>query len=71
MWLLDFLFGKKPLLNFGKDGRASHNLSNEKWQAWKDRFGKNPEFDWRAHAGTKSGAKASSEPGAKVRTPSK
>ncbi len=55
MKLLEFLFGKKPLINFTDDGRAKHVHTDKKWQEWKDRFGKNPEYDWKQHVGTKAG----------------
>jgi hypothetical protein len=51
MSILDFLFGKKPLLKFSKEGRTYHDLPEKKWQDWKDRFEKNPEFDFKQHSG--------------------
>ena len=57
MWLVEFLFGKKPKIVFTKDGRAKHEHGPEKWEAWKDRFRKNPEYNWRNHVGTKAGKK--------------
>jgi len=51
MWILDFLFGKKPKINFSKQGQTYHDHSEEKWRLWKDRFEKNPEFNWKNHIG--------------------
>lgn len=53
MGLLDFIFGKKPKIKFTRDGRTKHDFSDQKWQEWKDRFEKNPAYDWRQHSGTK------------------
>lgn len=50
--VLEFLFGKSPDI-FDAKGNVVHKLPAEKWQSWKDRFEKNPEYDWRAHQGTK------------------
>lgn len=50
--LLDFIFGKSPDI-FDSKGNVVHKLPPDKWQAWRDRFEKNPEYDWRAHRGTK------------------
>jgi hypothetical protein len=59
MKILDFLFGKKPLITFTDDGRAKHEHSAEKWQGWKNRFASNPSYDWKQHVGTKSGKSVS------------
>lgn len=50
--VLDILFGKSPDI-FDEKGNVVHKLPAERWQAWRDRFEKNPEFDWRQHRGTK------------------
>ncbi len=50
--VLGFLFGKSPDI-FDEKGNVVHKFSAEKWQAWRDRFEKNAEFDWRKHQGTK------------------
>ncbi len=49
---LGFLFGKKPDI-FDAQGNVVHKFPPEKWKAWRDRFEKNAEFDWRKHQGTK------------------
>ena len=49
--LLDFLFGKSPDI-FDAEGNVLHKFPEEKWQAWRARFEKNKEFDWRKHRGT-------------------
>lgn len=46
----DFLFGKDPKI-FDESGNVRHHLGEAKWTKWNDRFGKNPEFDWRDHTG--------------------
>ncbi len=58
MGIVEFLFGSKPKIKFTEDGRTKHELSNKKWQDWKDRFEKNPLYNWREHSGTKSGKKS-------------
>jgi hypothetical protein len=55
MKLLEFLFGKKPLITFTDDGRAKHVHTQKKWEDWQNRFSKNPEYDWKHHVGTKGG----------------
>lgn len=57
MSLLDFLFGKKPKINFSKDGKTSHDLGDKKWQDWKDRFEKNPDYNYKNHVGNSGGHK--------------
>lgn len=54
MGLLQFLFGKKPKILFTEEGRTRHDLDEDIWKAWKERFAKNPEYDWQKHVG-KSG----------------
>lgn len=51
-FILEFLFGKPPRI-FDEKGQVLHKLSDERWKAWRDRFEKNPEFDWHHHRGTK------------------
>jgi hypothetical protein len=50
--VLDFLFGKSPDI-FDAQGNVVHKFPPEKWKAWRERFEKNEEFDWRKHQGTK------------------
>lgn len=50
--LLDFLFGKSPDI-FDAQGNVLHKLPPEKWKAWRERFEKKSEYDWRQHKGTK------------------
>lgn len=57
MGLVSFLFGSKPKIKFTKDGRTKHDHPDKKWQDWKDRFEKNPSYDWRKHSGTKPSSK--------------
>ena len=49
--VLDFLFGKAPDI-FDANGKVVHKFSPEKWKAWRDRFEKDKNFDWRQHRGT-------------------
>lgn len=49
--VLDFLFGKSPDI-FDVNGNVLHKLPPEKWKAWRDRFEKKSEYDWRQHRGT-------------------
>tara|TARA_B100001248_G_C27397744_1_gene466955 strand:- start:6397 stop:6576 length:180 start_codon:yes stop_codon:yes gene_type:complete len=51
MGIIEFLFGKKPKIHFDKSGSVRHDLKPEQWQAWKDRFAKNPDFNWKNHTG--------------------
>jgi hypothetical protein len=51
MGILGFLFGKKPKINFTNDGLVSHDLDAKKWDAWKDRYTKAAELDWKTHRG--------------------
>jgi glucose/arabinose dehydrogenase len=48
--VLDFLFGKSPKI-FNKDGDVQHDLGVTKWKQWKDRFRKNPDYDFNHHRG--------------------
>ena len=41
MGLIEFLFGKKPKINFEKDGSVRHDHTDKKWDDWKNRFAKN------------------------------
>ena len=49
--VLDFLFGKSPDI-FDANGNVLHKLPPEKWKAWRERFEKKSEYDWRRHRGT-------------------
>jgi len=49
--VLEFLFGKSPDI-FDAQGNVLHKFPPEKWQAWKDRFEKDKNYDWRHHRGT-------------------
>ena len=49
--ILGFLFGKSPDI-FDAKGNVVHKLPAEKWKAWRDRFERKKEYDWRAHKGT-------------------
>jgi hypothetical protein len=55
MGLIEFLFGKKPKINFEKDGSVRHDHTDKKWDDWKNRFSKNPDYNWRNHSGKSSG----------------
>ena len=52
MGIVSFLFGKKPLVKFTKDGRVKHDLKDSKWQEWKNRFEANDHYDFKKHSGT-------------------
>ena len=56
MGLVSFLFGKNPKIIFTKEGSVRHELPENKWKAWKERFSENPDYNWRNHAG-KTGKK--------------
>ena len=51
MGIIAFLFGKKPKIIFEKDGSCRHQFDDKKWLEWKNRFEKNPNFNWRNHVG--------------------
>ncbi|MAF91673.1 MAG: hypothetical protein CL674_10420 [Bdellovibrionaceae bacterium] len=51
MGIISFLFGKKPLIHFTKQGSVRHDLPEEKWKKWKDRFEQNPDYNWKNHTG--------------------
>ena len=51
--VIEFLFGKPPQI-FDEDGQVRHQLPKEKWEAWHNRYTKNPEFNWRQHTGLKA-----------------
>ncbi len=53
MGLISFLFGKAPEITFTREGRTVHELDPKKWEAWNDRFRKNPNYDFKQHSGTK------------------
>ena len=48
--LLNFIGGKDADI-FNKKGRVQHQLTQDKWDAWKNRLSKNPQYDWKHHAG--------------------
>lgn len=48
--ILYFLGGKPPEIIF-KDGEVTHVHSDQKWQQWRDRFERNPDFQWKNHIG--------------------
>jgi hypothetical protein len=54
----DFLFGKDPDI-FDDKGQVLHKLPKRKWDDWHNRIVKGEEYNWRTHAGTKSGAEQS------------
>lgn len=58
--VLDFLFGKDPEI-FNAKGEVEHQLPQEKWQAWQDRYLKGDEYNWRNHTGTRLSDKTSSQ----------
>jgi hypothetical protein len=60
----DFLFGKDPKI-FDEKGNVRHNFSEQKWVDWDQRIRKNPNYDWREHAGVELG-----KPGASKAKPS-
>jgi hypothetical protein len=53
MKILDFLFGKSPKI-FDRKGQVQHELPEDKWNAWQDRYMSDPEYNWRNHTGTRS-----------------
>ena len=62
MGILEFLFGKKPKINFTKDVTVSHDLGQKKWDDWKDRYSKAAEFDWKTHRGARGKANSKLPP---------
>ena len=50
--LMDFLFGRFPKI-FNKEGAVCHNLSQNRWNQWKDRYKKGHEYNWKRHKGTR------------------
>ena len=56
MGILRFLFGKGPQI-FNKKGQIQHDIKQEVWSSWDERYQNNPEFNWKNHSGTKAGAK--------------
>jgi hypothetical protein len=48
--LLYFIGGKPPQIIY-KNGEVTHVHGDKKWQQWKDRFEKNPEYRWKEHSG--------------------
>ena len=57
MGIISFLFGKKPKINFTKQGNVRHDLPEEKWKNWRDRFEQNPDYNWRNHTGRQTAKK--------------
>jgi len=49
--VLGFLFGKSPDI-FDANGNVVHKLPPEKWKAWRERFERSSNYDWRLHKGT-------------------
>ena len=50
--IMDFLFGRFPQI-FTKKGEVRHNLAEESWRHWKDRYQHSREYNWRSHKGTR------------------
>ncbi len=48
--ILYFIGGKPPQVNF-RNGEITHDHPEKKWQAWKDRFEKDPNYQFRQHSG--------------------
>jgi len=48
--VLYFIGGKPPQIIF-KNGEVYHDHKPEKWQKWKDRFEKDPNYNWHKHSG--------------------
>ncbi|MCB0365581.1 MAG: hypothetical protein H6624_04110 [Bdellovibrionaceae bacterium] len=57
--LLDFLFGKNNDI-FDENGQVRHNLPQNKWDAWQQRYQSSPEYNWKNHSGMKAKEKKSS-----------
>ncbi|MCM2281294.1 MAG: hypothetical protein NDI61_05535 [Bdellovibrionaceae bacterium] len=66
----DFLFGKDAKI-FDEKGRVRHDLGEEKWKRWNDRFRSNPDYDWRDHTGQHLGSGPASRKSKKGATPTK
>ena len=60
MGILNFLFGKGPGI-FNNKGRIQHDLKNNVWESWDDRYQNGPEYNWKNHSGMKAGAKTNKE----------
>ncbi len=56
--ILQFIFGKSPPI-FNQKGQIVHQLPDEIWQRWHNRTRSDPQYNWRMHAGTKSGRRDS------------
>ena len=54
-----YFFGGKPPLVIFKNGEIYHDHPVSKWQAWKDRFEKNPSYNWKEHSGREGKFRAS------------
>ncbi len=50
MKLMDFLFGKKPNI-FNKTGKVEHQLKENAWSEWKNRYIQGKEYNWKKHSG--------------------
>lgn len=48
--ILHFMFGRPPQI-FDAKGNVVHQLPEDRWKAWRERFQK-PEYDWHTHRGT-------------------
>lgn len=51
--VLDFLFGKSPNV-FDQSGRIAHQLPNQKWKLWNDRYQAGEDYNWKNHTGRKA-----------------
>ena len=47
--IMNFIFGKFPQI-FNKKGEISHDLGDESWDQWKNRY-KTKEYNWKNHSG--------------------
>jgi len=51
--ILTFIGGKKADI-FDEKGEVRHNLPNEKWEDWNNRYKDPKTANWRTHKGTQS-----------------
>ena len=49
--ILEKIFGKDPDI-FDAQGNVMHKLPESRWTAWRARFEKGANYDWRTHVGT-------------------
>lgn len=63
----DVLFGKEAQV-FDESGKVRHNLGEQKWNAWNDRFRANPDYDWHQHTGQSLGKPTSRKPKANAKS---